>query len=223
MDPFLRARLGKMTNPVRGFLHGTAAVVSLVGATLLTVLTEGGAWDRVSLLVFGLSLVALYTVSTLYHSVPWHEVWKKRMRRLDHTMIHVLVAGTFTPIAWMVLTGWLRWATLATQWGIVLAGAFQNLLLRRFSPNLSVVLSTTQGWLALLLIWPLVGHLPWTALMLLGLGGIFYTGGMVMLVTERPRLWPRVFSYHEVFHILVVAGSSLHFAMIARYVARLAV
>jgi hemolysin III len=72
------------------------------------------------------------------------------------------------------------------------------------------------------LLWPLTTRLPWTALLLLGLGGLFYTGGMVMLVTNRPRLWPRVFSYHEVFHVLVIAGSSVHFAMITRYVAHFA-
>ncbi len=221
-DPLERIRLGKMTNPVRGLLHGTAAVVSLVGAVLLTVLAKGRITDRLSLLVFGLSLVALYTVSALYHSIPWRKVWKARMQRLDHTMIHVLVAGTFTPIAWIVLDGWLRWVTLIVQWGIVATGALQKVLFRKFHHALSVALSTTQGWLALLLLWPLARHLPWTALMLLLLGGALYTVGMVMLVTNRPRLWPRVFSYHEVFHILVVAGSSLHFAVIARYVARLA-
>ena len=222
-NPLERVRLGKMTNPVRGFLHGTAAVVSVVGAVLLTVLAGGGVGNRISLLVFGLSLISLYTVSALYHSIPWRDVWKKRMQRLDHTMIHVLVAGTFTPLAWIVLDGWLRWTTLATQWGIVLAGAGQKVLLRRFYRHLSVTMSTTQGWLALLLLWPLTARLPWTALMLLGLGGVFYTGGMVMLVTNRPRLWPRVFSYHEVFHVLVIAGSSVHFAVIARYVAHFAV
>jgi hemolysin III len=211
-----------MTNPVRGFLHGTAAVVSVVGATLLTVFAGGGAWNRISLLVFGVSLVSLFTVSSLYHSVPWGPAWKARMQRLDHTMIYVLVAGTFTPIAWIALDGWLRVATLAVQWGIVAAGAVQKAFFPGVSRNLSVALQTTQGWLALLLLWPLASALPWTALFMLGLGGVLYTVGMVILVTNRPRLWPHVFSYHEVFHILVVAGSSVHFAVVAHYLVRFA-
>ncbi|MBM3695866.1 MAG: hemolysin III family protein [Actinobacteria bacterium] len=222
MDPCDRLRLGKMTNPVRGFLHGTAAVVSVVGATLLTVLGGGGAWNRLSLLVFGVSLVSLYTVSGLYHSIPWSGMWKARMQRLDHTMIYVLVAGTFTPIAWIALDGWLRWVTLGVQWGIVAAGGVQKLFFPEISRSLSVALQTTQGWLALLLLWPLAENLPWTALFMLGLGGVLYTVGMVFLVTNRPRLWPRVFSYHEVFHLLVVAGSSVHFAVVARYLVRFA-
>jgi hemolysin III len=211
-----------MTNPVRGLLHGSAAVVSVVGATLLTVQAGGGAWNRISLLVFGVSLVSLFTVSSLYHSIPWSAVWKARMQRLDHTMIYVLVAGTFTPIALIALNGWLRWATLSVQWGIVVFGAAQKAFFPDFSRSLSVALQTTQGWLALLLLWPLAKSLPWTALFMLGLGGVLYTAGMVFLVTNRPRLWPRVFGYHEVFHILVVAGSSVHFAVVARYLVRFA-
>jgi hemolysin III len=207
---------------VRGFLHGTAAVVSVVGATLLAVLGGGGAWNRLALLTFGVSLVSLYTVSSLYHSIPWGARWKARMQRLDHTMIYVLVAGTFTPIAWIALDGWLRWITLAVQWGIVLVGGVQKAFFPGVSRSLSVALQTTQGWLALLLLWPLAESLPWTALFMLGLGGVLYTVGMVLLVTNRPRLWPRVFSYHEVFHILVIAGSSVHFAVVARYLLRFA-
>ena len=222
MDSLDRVRLGKMTNPVRGFLHGTAAVASVVGAALLTLLAQGGIGNRISLLVFGVALVSLYTVSCLYHSIPWGPVWKSRMRRLDHTMIYVLVAGTFTPIAWIALDGWLRVATLATQWAIVAAGAAQKAFFPQVSRSLSVVLQTTQGWLAVPLLWPLARALPWTALLMIALGGVSYTVGMVLLVTNRPRLWPAVFSYHEVFHVLVVAGSSLHFAMVARYLLRFA-
>jgi hemolysin III len=83
----------------------------------------------------------------------------------------------------------------------------------------SVALSTTQGWLAVLVVWPLAQRLPWPALLLIGLGGVLYTVGMVLLVTGRPRLWPRWFSYHEVFHVLVVAASAVHFAAVARYIA----
>jgi hemolysin III len=222
MQPFERIRLGKMTNPVRGFLHGTAAVVSVIGATFLTVLAGGGTWNRLAVLTFGISLVSLYTVSSLYHSVPWSQAWKARMQRLDHTMIYVLVAGTYTPIAWIALDGWLRWTTLGVQWGIVAAGAVQKAFFPKLSGSISVALQTTQGWLAALLMWPLARNLPWTALFMLGLGGVLYTVGMVFLVTNRPRLWPRVFSYHEVFHILVIAGSSMHFAVVARYLVRFA-
>jgi hemolysin III len=219
MDPADRITLGKMTHPVRGFVHGTAAAASAVGAVLLVALNDGSAWRRLSLLAFGLSLVALFTTSSLYHSVPWRAEWKRRMQRLDHTMITVLVAGTFTPIAAIVLEGWLRWLTLGVQWGIVAAGTVHKARSRAMRHWVSVALSTTQGWLALFILWPLAQRLPWTALLLVGLGGVLYTVGMVFLVTRRPRLWPRGFSYHEAFHVMVVAAAALHFAFIAGYVA----
>ena len=209
-----------MTNPVRGLLHGTAAVAALIGAIILFAIAPGGGWRRLSFAVFGLSLVGLFAVSSLYHSIPWREAYKQRMQRLDHVMIYVLIAGTSTPLAAIVLDGWIRGVTLVVQWGIVAIGVLEKTLRNTPSRSLSVALQTTQGWLALLVFWPLSRRLPWTALLLIGLGGLFYTVGMVLLVTNRPRLWPRAFSYHEVFHILVVAAASLHFAAISGYVLR---
>ncbi|HLE39728.1 MAG TPA: hemolysin III family protein [Acidimicrobiia bacterium] len=220
MDSPERIRLGKMTNPVRGILHGSAALLSLVGAILLLTLTPGSTGRRLSLLAFGLSLVALFTTSSLYHSIPWQGVWKRRMQKLDHTMIYVLIAGTFTPIAAIVLDGWMRWGTLVVQWGIVAFGAIHKALSRNPKHWASVALATTQGWLALFLLWPLSHRLPGEPLVLMGIGGVCYTIGMLFLVTGRPRLWPRVFSYHEAFHVLVVVAAAVHFAAIAGYVAR---
>jgi hemolysin III len=217
-----RVRLGKMTNPVRGFLHGTAAILSVVGGFFLWFLAPDGS-RRIALLIYALSLVALYTVSSLYHSIPWREHWRQRMQRLDHSMIYLLVAGTNTPIAWIVLDGWAKWVTIGGQWGIVLVGVTQKILFPKVHGAFSVALQTTQGWLALVILYPLAQRLPWTALFLVALGGVFYTVGMVMLVTGRPRLWPRVFSHHEMFHVFVVAGSSVHFAAITGYVVRFGV
>jgi hemolysin III len=211
-----------MQNPVRGLLHGTAALLSAAGAVFLWLRAPEDSSRQVPLLIFALSMVALYTASSLYHSVPWCEVWKQRMQRLDHSMIYILVAGTFTPIAGIVLDGWLRWAALGTVWGIALAGILQKIFLPRLGNWLSIALQTAQGWLALLLLYPLAQRLPGPALLLVALGGFLYTAGLVLFLAERPRLWPRVFSYHEVFHLFVMAGSAAHYAMAFWYVARFA-
>lgn len=214
-----RVRLGKMLNPVRGFLDASAALAALLGAGVLWVAGAGDLSRRMSLLVFGATMVGLYTVSALYHSVPWRDTWKARMQRLDHSMIFLLVAGTYTPLAVVVLDGWLRMATFAVIWGITLVGIGQKLLLPKVKTWFTVTMSTTQGWLALLLLVPLSQVLPWPALGLALLGGVLYTVGMIFLVTERPRLWPRVFSYHESMHVLVIGGSLCHWLMTLRYVA----
>jgi hemolysin III len=210
-----------MQNPVRGVLHGSAAAASLVGAVVLW--RRGVPAHQVALLVFALGLVGLYTVSSLYHSVPWAAVWKARMQRVDHSMIYVLIAATYTPITWVVLDGWLRVAVLCMAWGIALGGILQKIFLPQIGESFAIAMTTIQGWLALPLFFPLAERLPAPALLLMGLGGALYTVGMVFLVTERPRLWPRVFSYHEAFHVCVVAGSAAHYAMMFAYVARFGV
>lgn len=214
--------LGSMQNPVRGLLNAVAAAASVVGAAFLWAHSSGDLSHHASVLIFAMSLVALYTVSGLYHSVPWRTVWKQRMQRLDHSMIYVLVAGTYTPLAYIVLDGWLRPAALCSIWGIALVGILQKALVPRVSHAFSITMQTAQGWLALLLLAPLSERLPVQALLLAALGGVCYTAGMVLFVTRRPRLWPGLFSYHEVFHLFVVAGSSLHYAMTFSYVARFA-
>lgn len=213
-----RLTLGRMQNPVRGFLHGAAAGASVVGTVALASRAAPG--HEPALLVFTLSLVGLYTVSSLYHSVPWRRRWKARMQRVDHAMIFVLIAATYTPVAWVVLDGWLRVAALAVAWGLAAAGVLQKLLLPGLRETLTFGAMLLQGWLALPLFLPLAERLPLAAVGLMALGGVLYTVGAVCLLTERPRLWPRVFSYHEAFHVCVVAGSAAHYALMFGYVAR---
>lgn len=217
---FKRVTLGKMQNPVRGLLHGTAAAASVIGGVGLWIRSDGDRSSQIPLLIFALSMVALYTVSCLYHSVPWRAQWKQRMRRVDHSMIYVLIAGTYTPIASIVLAGPLRWVTLATAWGVAGVGTLQKMFLPNVRDRFSIGAQTALGWLGLLLAVPLARRLPGAALSLGVLGGLLYTVGMVFCVTERPRLWPRVFSYHELFHVLVVAGSAAHYAMVFWYLTR---
>jgi hemolysin III len=214
-----RATLGRMQNPVRGLLHGASALLSIVGAAALWIRADGGSTQRGALLVFGLSLVCLFSVSSLYHSVPWGRVWKGRMQRIDHAMIYWLIAGTFTPMAVIVLDGWLRLATLGAVWSIAAVGTAQKLWWPQLSDRYSVALQVAQGWLAVPLLAPLAEQLGWFAVELLLLGGLLYMLGMFAFVTQRPRLWPSVFSYHEVFHVLVVGGSASHYTMTFVYIA----
>ena len=210
-----------MQNPVRGFLHGSAAAAGFVGTILL--LFHAPNWPvRAAVLVFGLAMMALYTTSSLYHSIPWRERWKKRMQRMDHSMIYVLIAGTYTPVAAIVLNPPWNWIVLAMVWGITIGGVVQKGLFPKVPGWISVMMSTILGWLGVFFFWPMIQRLGWLPVGIVLAGGLLYTVGMVFLVTNRPRLWPRVFSYHEVFHIMVVSATSLHFLVIWRYVVPLA-
>ena len=211
-----RATLGKMQNPVRGFLHGTAAVAALVGGIFLFV--RAATWtSRIAVVVFALAMVALYTTSSLYHSIPWREVWKRRMQRVDHAMIFVLIAGSYTPAATFALDGAWRWGTLAAVWGVALVGIGQQGFFPTDRNTFGIALMTVLGWAAVALMVPVARAAGVGAVALLAAGGVLYTVGMVIVVTGRPRLWPRVFSAHEVFHVLVVAASTLHFTATWRY------
>ena len=212
-----RWTLGRLQNPIRFILHGGAAIAALVGTVYLFSIAPN--WGtRVGAVVFGLAMVALYTTSSLYHGVPWTEAWKKRMQRLDHTMILVLIAGTYTPVTIVALDGWLQWLVLGVAWGTVAIGAAQHTFFPRESQAFSMALGITMGWLGLLIGWKFVIELGWTAAFLGLAGGAIYTIGVVIIATNRPRLWPRVFSYHELFHVMVVTATSIHFVMVSRYV-----
>lgn len=208
-----------MHNPVRGFLHGSAAIASVIGGVVLWSRADGDLGRQLSLLLFAASMVGLYTVSSLYHSVPWQVHWKQRMQRVDHSMIYLLIAGSYTPVAVVALDGWWRAAALGAVWAIAIGGILQKFLLPHFSHGWSTAMQIVQGWLALPLLVPLAHRLPLPAMLLLISSGLLYTAGAVFFVTQRPRLWPRVFSYHEMFHICVVAGSAAHYALTLWYVA----
>lgn len=212
-----RITLGRMQNPIRGFLHGSAAIATAIGLVLLIERASGRAEALFGVLVYGGALLLMFIVSSLYHSVPWREEWRGRLQRIDHSMIFLVVAGTFTPIAIASLEG----VPLALALGIVWCIALTGILLKAFMPDvrthLSVTLQMVMGWSAL--IW-----VPWIwrelgpgALALIVLGGACYVIGTVIYATGRPRLFPRAFSHHELFHVLVIAGSSFHFFAILVY------
>ena len=212
-----RITWGRMQNPIRGVLHGAAALAAVAGLVVLVDQAAGRAAQRVSVIVFGVALVAMFTVSALYHSMPWTERWKARMQRLDHSLIFAVVAGTFTPVAVAALDGMARVAALGLVWGIAVVGVVLKLVLRDPRTWLSITLQMAMGWSALVWLPWILARLGWGAVLLILAGGACYTLGTIFFTTRRPRLLPRIFSYHEVFHVLVVAGSSLHWLAIARY------
>jgi hemolysin III len=143
------------------------------------------------------------------------------MQRIDHAMIFVLIASTYTPIGMIVFDGWLRFISLGVTWSVALLGVSHHLFVRNQRFHLSIGMMVTLGWLGLPLMVPMASRAGVALVGLIAAGGVVYTVGMVIVATNRPRLWPRIFSYHELFHVFVVTASALHFAAILRYVAPL--
>lgn len=212
-----RITLGKMQNPVRGFLHGSAAVAALIGMIALVVRSWGHPTVIAGSVVFGLALVIMYTVSSLYHSIPWRTHWKARLQRVDHSMIYLVVAGTFTPILIGALEGATRWVGLGVIWVLAATGITLKATLPRVATWLSVSLQLAMGWTALIWMPQIHDRLGTGAVALIALGGACYTIGAVIFVTKKPVLFRRIFSYHELFHSLVVTASVLHFAAVFSY------
>ncbi|MDX1448968.1 MAG: hemolysin III family protein [Acidimicrobiia bacterium] len=211
-------RLGRMHHPFRGFLNGAAAVAAIVGLAALLVMNPGGASLTVALAVYAGSLVAMFTVSCLYHSVPWSGQWKSRMRRLDHAAIFLVVAGTYTPIAVVALDPVWRNASLAAVWLAAVVGIVLKFVEKEVRLGPSVTIQSIMGWAAVIPMFRIAERLGGDIIWLLAAAGLLYTVGMVFLLTGRPRLFPRVFSHHELFHVMVVAASAINFAAIVNFV-----
>lgn len=210
--------LGRMHHPVRGFLNGAAAIASIVGLLILLAANPAGVSLGVTLAVYAGSLIAMFTTSMLYHSVPWSGEWKTRMRRLDHSAIFLVVAGTYTPIAMVHLDGAWRGASLLAVWGAAIVGIVMKFLEREIRLGPSITIQMVMGWAAVIPLVRFADRLGAGPLVLLAIGGALYTVGVVFLVTGRPRLFPRVFSHHELFHVVVVAATLINFLAILHHI-----
>jgi hemolysin III len=204
---------------LRGVLHQWAFLAS-VPLGLGLVVTAGNARARIAVALYALSVAALFGTSALYHRVRWRSltarVW---MRRLDHSMIFVLIAGTYTPFAVLVLHGSLALAILVVVWAGALIGIGFNLVWTGAPTWIRASLYVALGWVAIAALPQLASGIGIAGVTLVALGGVLYTVGAVVYSAKRPDPRPSVFGYHEVFHALVVAAAALQYGVIALWVA----
>ena len=204
---------------LRGVLHQWACA-GAVPLGLMLVLVAGTARARVALSVYAVSLVALFGVSALYHRINWRSVaGRDWMRRLDHSMIFVLIAGSYTPFAVLVLHGSLAVAILVAVWAGALLGVVFNMVWRNSPTWLRAALYVGLGWIAVAATPQLGAGIGLVGVTLVALGGVLYTIGAVVYASKRPDPAPTVFGYHEVFHLLVIAAAAVQYAVIAFWIA----
>jgi hemolysin III len=195
--------------------------VVAVGLGVALVLVAGRQ-DAPAFAVYGVAVAGLFGVSALYHRGRWQPEVRARLQRIDHSMIFVLIAGTYTPICVHVLDGALGAALLAAVWTGAMTAVVLELRPTPVSRGVLVLLSIALGWLALPALPAVVDELGWVAAALIGLGGVLYTLGAVIYARRRPDPLPTIFGYHELFHALTIAGAALHYAVIAFWVLPLA-
>jgi hemolysin III len=192
--------------------HGLGFVAFAIGLPILiaTAAERGDAMQVIGCSVFAICLVLLYAASTIYHALPPSRA-KRIFRVADHSMIYLVIAGSYTPFLLGVLRGPFGWTLCAVVWGLAAIGVLHKLLLGMRFPHVSTAFYLGMGWLAVVAIGPISTHLPREGLVWLGAGGLLYTVGVVFFAWDRLRYG------HMVWHLFVLAGSACHFIAVLDY------
>jgi hemolysin III len=205
--------------PVNGLTHLGAAVASLIGLVALLILGWGNPTKEISLLIYGLSLILMFSASAAYHLVnasPRASTW---LRKIDHSSIYLLIAGTYTPICLHFLTGFWSYGLLIIIWIMALAGVIVKLFVIRAPRWVNAGIYLVMGWLSIFFIREILKTMPVGAIAWLLMGGILFTLGSVVYITKKPDPWPGLFGFHEIWHIFVILGCLAHFILIAVFIA----
>jgi hemolysin III len=193
--------------------HLVGAVLAFVGAIWLLVMASlhGDVWKIVSMAIYGVTLVALYSASTVYHSVRGRA--KVIMQKVDHFSIYLLIAGSYTPFCLVTLRGPWGWTLFGIVWGLAVIGILQEIKPRSEARVMSIVIYAVMGWIVLVAVKPLIAALGMAGFTWLAAGGALYTIGIIFFAYDtRFRHW------HGIWHLFVIAGSLLHFVAICFYV-----
>lgn len=185
-----------------------------VPAGIVLVLVAKTTAARVAGIVFALSLAGLYGASAAYHRVRWSPTWLRRMKRLDHSLIFVLIAGSYTPFSLLVLPPPWSVVILSLVWGGALAGIVLKMVRVDGFHGLTGTLYIVLGWVVLVGLPQLVRGLSAPGLALVVTGGVLYTLGAIVLARKRPDPRPATFGYHEVWHSMVIGGSLCHYTAV---------
>ena len=215
--PVFQHAIGKWRPSWRGRIHGVAVAVTIPAGIVLTLVTPSGL-PRIAVLVYVLSLLALFSTSASYHLLTRSQRAQRTMRQLDHAMVYVLIAGTYTPVCLLALPRNIGVPFLIAIWLAAALGITLKITWRAHKTSGAMYL--VIGWAALII-------LPWsyrmagfTSLLLFALGGIVYTVGAILFYLQRPQLKPLVFGFHEVWHVFTVVAVALQFAGVGVLIAR---
>ncbi len=205
----------KLREPVSGLMHLGGALAALVGQIVLLVMGWPGIEKVASVLVYGISLVTLFSASAGYHLINAGPKVTAALRKLDHSAIYLLIAGSYTPFCLNAFTGFFRWGLLAIVWSIALVGILVKLFYMGAPRWLSAAIYVLMGWLCLMAGGEMFTALTPFTLAWMVVGGIIYTLGAVVYATKTFDFFPGKFGFHEVWHIFVLLGAAAHFVAVA--------
>ena len=205
--------------PVNALTHLLGSILSIIGTIILLNYAEMPLSSTAigSIIIFGISLVALYTTSGVYHLVYTNDTALEKLRKLDHSMIFILIAGSYTPFCMLALTGIWKWSIITVVWSLAIIGITLKMFWMNMPRWFSTGLYIGMGWIALFALKPLYDSLSLFGFLFLLLGGIMYTIGGIIYGLKKPNFSPD-FGFHEIFHIFVLLGSFCHYWAILKYV-----
>ena len=215
----MKKLLQHIREPINTLTHGMGAILAVIGlAILIYEAIQGGSISHlIAFSIFGLSMILLYTASSLYHALHVKKKTLELLQKLDHSMIYVLIAGTYTPICLLVLEGGWKWGFFATIWSLAIIGIIKKFLWMNAPRWLSTLFYLGMGWLAVIIFPTLMEKLPLAFLVWIGIGGLAYTLGAVIYGIKKPNPIPNWFGHHEIWHLFVMAGTFSHFWAIYYY------
>ncbi len=193
--------------------HGVGAILSLIGFIVMLILSirNGNPWVIVSVIVFGVACFAMYMSSTIYHSLPIGDI-KKIFRILDHTSIFLLISGTYTPFLLVYMRNVWGWSLFMILWSLTAIGFVFKLFFTGKLDKVATIIYILMGWIAIVAVKPALTYIPFPALMLMLVGGIFYTAGVIFY------LWDKLPFHHVIWHLFVLSGTLVHFISILNFV-----
>lgn len=202
---------------LRGHFHQAMFFIAL-GAGILLILKGNTELELTSTIIYSLGLLTMFGISALYHRINWNPKARSLMKRLDHSAIYVMIAGTFTPICLLALSEESGKRLLIAIWIVALFGIIQSIFFVNLPKMVSAVLYLIAGYMIAPYSSELMTNIGLTNLILIILGGVSYSVGAICYGLKKPVLKPQVFGYHEVFHLLVNLGAVFHFAVIYRII-----
>lgn len=203
--------LSKLREPINGLTHLGGAIAASIGLYFLLGSAAGGTLKLVSALIYGVSLILLFSASAAYHSIPGTPPTVELLRKLDHAAIYLLIAGTYTPICLNAFSGFFRWGLLGIIWGIAVTGILFKLFYVEEPRWLGALIYVLMGWLCISAAGQMLTALSPVALTWLIVGGVIYTFGALIYATKIFDVAPQTFGYHGFWHICVLLGAAAHF------------
>ncbi len=208
----------KMKDPASTWTHFITFIAAIIGLVFLMNLAKDDTTKLISMIIYGASLILLYAASSVYHWIQTTPEKELMLKKIDHVSIYILIAGTYTPVFMLGLTGTWRITMLIMVWALAVVGMLLKVVYIGVPRYVSTILYVILGWFALVPFYQLLLSIPTGGIALMIIGGLFYTVGAVIYATKWPDPLPKVFGFHEVFHLFVMAGSISHFFMMVYFI-----